>query len=643
MKKTLLLIALLSMIVSCSTDNIDGTDGSVLASWDSVMPEISDDNYYLISEPGHLAWLADQPALTTEQRSVNKNIRLLSDIDMENKPFNGIEKFSGIFDGDNKSITNLNIDKSHNNETTDQNDHIAALIKESIGDVTIKYLNLDGGKIVGNRYIGAFIGTVSSNLGERNKLTIIKSTSNLELSANKNSKYGSIIGGFVLGTDNTDITITDSVHSGKITIISTSGNVVGGFIGSSLDSNIILENVINKADITNYGITAGLIGLVNSNEGIDVTTTITNSANTGNITSTDANIVRDPESYANNYAGGIIGDIVGTTLKLMNTYNSGKITSVAIGDEVTSRSGGLIAKDYSDNVSVIDSYNTGDINATSKISSRAGGIIGNKRNNILTITNSYNTGNITSVSSNKFGSSAGGIIAISTHTENTTITYTYNTGDITNTGSVEDDTGGLIGSISDFPYNDKDKTNIITITHSYNTGNIIGNGITGGVIGQVAMATDVKRKLTIKVSDIYNTGRITDASLNSKVGGIIGEIRKYIDTSIGATVNATIETSFNYGDIKTAGTNEKAGAIVGILTEIGSETPTYTNNFWYAPTTPTSSTTQTGGTYLSNTAFTASVNFTDWKIGEADSAWEMLDNAKYPTLKTKTKTSATIQ
>ena len=632
MKKILLIVALLTMLIACQTDNADSNGGTGVAGWESVEPTISNDNYYLISEPGHLAWLSEQPALATVQRSNSKNIRLLSDIDMKDKPFKGIEKFSGIFDGDNKSIKNLNIDRSHNNVNANINDNISAFIKESIGDVTIKYLNLDGGKIVGNNYIGAFVGMVSSNAGEKNTLKIIKSTSNLKLSAKKSSEQGSVVGGFICATDNVNVEITDSVHSGKITTVDTFGAIVGGFIGSTLDGDIKLENVVNNADITNFGTTAGLIGFINSNNNVTVTTNIINSSNTGDITSTDLNILVDPETGSNNYASGIVGESSGTTLNITDTYNSGIITSNSINSESLSYASGLISDDSATSTSITNSYNTGDIIATSKKSSDAGGLICKKFGESLNITNSYNTGDIVSSSSiNEYSNFAGGIIASSMRVKSTNITLSYNTGNITNTSNAGDMTGGIIGSSIGDPYTENSS---ISITHSYNKGDIIGNGRNGGIVGKIYTVNIVSQKtLTIDISKTYNTGKITTGSLdNNIIGGLIGEIKNLQPV----TLKATISQSFSYGDVKTAGNNGKAGAIIGEFTEttptIRSGMPTYANNFWYAPTTPTTDP-QTGGTKLTVGEFTSGTKFTGWDIDVAGSAWEILPSAKYPTLK----------
>lgn len=112
--------------------------------------------------------------------------------------------------------------------------------------------------------------------------------------------------------------------SNNVNITNTSGGIsVGGFIGQVMPgSNVIIDNCTNNANITNVATTGGLVGIVNNS-----ILTVSNSNNTGNITSTG-------QSSQWTGTGGLVGkdNSGGATIILRNSHNSGEVRATGYVD-----------------------------------------------------------------------------------------------------------------------------------------------------------------------------------------------------------------------------------------------------------------------------------------------------------------------
>ena len=351
--------------------------------WDgtsSAIPTIStDNNYYLIDNASNLAWLSDQT-------KVDKNIRFTNNIDMANKSFKGIKEFNGIFDGDNFSIKNLNIDRSSTTDTF-------ALIEKITDDSTIKYLTLDKGKVTSTNganirsdNISAFIGSVTGTGSKKIKVIIDNSTTNLNLTSNNNKFAVVTIGGFIADASNADITITNSKNLGNI-INPNAVDVIyaGGFIGRSTNNIMIdMKGSSNKGDIDVKAIASYAGGLIGNSIGdANDNISITNTYNIGNIIST---YVSDPDTTSESSAGGFIGDNNGDStgkITVENTYNTGEIKANGSTTE-NAYSGGLIGRNQNHPLTIKTSYSYADIAGSSY-----GAIIGTNINSTNTYTNNF--------------------------------------------------------------------------------------------------------------------------------------------------------------------------------------------------------------------------------------------------------------
>lgn len=566
---------------------------------------------YLIKIPANLAWLSDQV-------KVDKNVLFLSDIDMGSKPFGGIKEFSGIFDGNNKSIKNINIEID--NDTT--SDIATALIQNVTGDSTIKNLILDGGTIRGNRYIGSFVGTVgvedniSTTVGtDFHKFTIDNLTSDVDLISNNLDTgivYEVIMGGFVAMIEDRTVIITNSMYSGKIISNSTLKCIMGGIIGKVLNSDITISELINNNDIsvginnTSVNTIGGILGesviigterfningfdlinsgnLYNNGNGRGIVGGIigANKTNNGESTLSIVDSKNEGDIKGVNILGGVIGFSTKALIVISDTYNKGLIEGLVDIDNlaILGSAGGIVGNNEGmELVNISNTYNVGDIGGNFKYT---GGLIGRNASWSTTdITDSYNTGDITG---NMY---TGGIIGESHIDLSMTMLGTYNRGSIISNNSGNSFAGGLIG------YNRASST---TLRGSYNTGKLMTNNkvisasievIIGGLIGKNQNSAIIENSYNIgnidmysSVSDVtiggiigscytlvmnetYNTGDIISHSIDNSsiasddiyIGGIVGSV---IDRNRDSSV--TIMNSYNSGDIESKGT---VGGVIG--------------------------------------------------------------------------------
>jgi uncharacterized repeat protein (TIGR02543 family) len=170
--------------------------------------------------------------------------------------------------------------------------------------------------------------------------------------------------------DVNSITINDlGLVGGSIDVVG--GSSVGSLVGWTWVANI--ANSYNTVNITaNNSYAGGLIGGIGTNASIP---TFTNVYNTGNIS-------------GGGYTGGLVGAIY-DDVSVSNSYNTGNISGNVIRSDGTSSAGGLVGKAHFASI-ITNAYNIGNINSVGD----AGGLFGTMMEENLTITNSYNTGDV---------------------------------------------------------------------------------------------------------------------------------------------------------------------------------------------------------------------------------------------------------
>ena len=383
-----------------------------------------------------------QISTAQQLQNINSNpsacYKLTANIDLKNVDFTPIGNadsgaFSGVFDGNGFTVSNLNVSSGK----------YAGLFGCNEG--LIKNVTLSNVYVCGTRYLGGVVGENASS----GKIVNCKVNSGKIVS---DGGLKAVFAGGICGY-NSGVMEGAFSNSASVTINSNSkGSYSGGIIGCA-NSNATVTNCYNTGNISSsssYGsYSGGIIGCANSNA------TITNCYNTGNVFST----------AKSSFSGGIIGNAYSVTVT--NCYNTGNVFSPS-----PACSGGIIGCANS-NATVTNCYNTGNVSSSSSsssYSSYSGGIIG-CANSTAKVTNCYNTGNVYSYDSDSY---SGGIMGCAYSTA--TITNCYNTGNVYSYGSYSY-SGGIIG---------RQINSTATITNCYNTGNVSASAAYehfGGIIG----------------------------------------------------------------------------------------------------------------------------------------------------------------
>ena len=266
--------------------------------------------------------------------------------------------FSGNFDGDGHTITNLTI---------------TSLI------TGFQYYGLFGFvKAVDTRAEISNIGLVQTNISLISAISI----------------YLGSVAGKIEFTN-----LSNCYNTGDFNIYSNASICAGGIVGWAYDTAISLDGIINCYNTGNVtakssdkdSLAGGIVGNTSKYS-------VTNCYNTGNMTT-----FSDGSSY-NASSGGIVGSSLNSNLS--KCYNIGEIASTKFSTSSPNGaySGGITG--YINGCNITNCYNIGDVVSTSPAGKASGGIAGYTYNAISTITNCYNIGYMTSTSK-------GGIVGIS--------------------------------------------------------------------------------------------------------------------------------------------------------------------------------------------------------------------------------------
>ena len=419
----------------------------------------------------YLIFYADQ--LTQVRNFLGKSgvyFKLMSDIDLadwieENSPNQGWQpigvsssKFQGIFDGNNHTISNLNI----NRPSADG----VGLFGYANG-ATFKNIVIDETTITGNGDVGPVCGNASSS-----------TFSNCKVTATINAK-GNMVGGIAGSASGT-------FTNNKVTNTTINGNDnVGGIVGYTGNATFTSNDV--SAMIGGKNQVGGILGNSSSN------------------CSFDNNIVKCNIVGVDN-VGGLIGEIMQQeklSLKIKKCAFYGTI-------KAHSRVGGVIGLFYSfGNCDISNCYSICDIQATGD---RIGGILGQKEGGYSaswSISNSYHSGNILG------GVNVGGIVG---DANSVSITKCQSLGSVNANSHV----GGVVGCISGngkyYVYYSQLKQNVALTTTLLST-NEVGRiyGIKGdySTIGILGSSDD---NLALSTMIVSKAGVVQEVNDNEQNG-----------------------------------------------------------------------------------------------------------------------------
>ena len=279
-----------------------------LLAWDGTTTEeptlVGD--IYEVNNANELAWIAAQT-----NDFAGKTIKLMDNINLDDQPFDGIASLAGTFEGNKKTIHNININKP-------SVDNIGLIGSLETGAI-IQNLTISGGNITGLKNTGGIVGI---NNGDN---TMISNVANYNVTITT-TESGT---GGIIGRSANNMSIINAVNSGDVTGHFATGGIIGG---SSQGFTINITKVRNSGAISGTGKNIG--GIV-GNTG---KTTIKDAGNTGSISGNDS-------------IGGLVGRVSDKPTTIDDSYN---YVEVSGNDEV----GGLVGTllDSSINITIDNSY-----------------------------------------------------------------------------------------------------------------------------------------------------------------------------------------------------------------------------------------------------------------------------------------------
>jgi hypothetical protein len=245
-------------------------------------------------------------------------------------------------------------------------------------------------------HVGGLIGKAITKAGETpNTVEITNGTNNSNIIV-MNASAESNIGGNIGNVENIDLQLTTAASKGSITSNGT-GNT-GGLLGKSENSDIVMTDVVsgtyddsNDAATSDISVSSagvnpvyvgGLIGKAITKAGETPNTVeITNGTNNSDITVSQA---ADGSNI-----GGIAGIVDNTELNLTTTANKGNITST--NTEIVNV-GGIAGFSKEADLTITDTVNTGELSIEGAKELTAGGILGRALAGNVKITDSDTSG-----------------------------------------------------------------------------------------------------------------------------------------------------------------------------------------------------------------------------------------------------------
>lgn len=458
---------------------------------------------------------------------ISSDYILLNDIDADETSewnngsgFKPIDNYSGVFDGNNHTISNLSIDRESSN-------YIGLFGEISENNSTIKNVSLSSASVNGNEFVGGVVGSgdtiqnvnyngdvsgtyvVGGISGKSTTITDSSADTNITIDTSEQVEYIGGLSGY-------SREILNSESTGSISIITTSGaKFIGGTVGkivspevgtngfdvgvysfSVSDERLAMENITSNSTVT---IDAdSLINSIGGMTGGAPESKLANINSTSNLTITDATSATRISSVA-----GIAGTI-------SNSNVNGDIT---VENQTPIRDAGLL----SGSVRYINN-SSAEGNITGKISkiNNTGLLAGNARARLeldeSAISNSNATGTISTDVLQGFSL---GIGLLSGKADDE-ITESYSSGTIT----IEDNpaysglnsVGGLVGQSTTIvkSYSNSD----ITISNSSGT-SFIGGLSGGSVPGSEQTIRNSYSKGTMEIN-------VDSSNLNNNPSGITG-------------------------------------------------------------------------------------------------------------------------
>ncbi|MDR1447837.1 MAG: hypothetical protein LBI63_02605 [Candidatus Ancillula sp.] len=542
---------------SCTFNGGDGTDSTP----------------YLISSASELECLSLKVNDSVNYSSYyNKSYKLTDNITLASLTWQPIgyyndsehkQKFAGNFDGNSKTISNLNIDSNirssglfgycGNSNTESSGTHF------SIHNLTVSG-KIEVSRTENSAFVGGICGYLeSSSQNAGLELNHVTSQVSIDAKVASNSMVGGIVGRveYLDGQLSSETIMSNLKNGGSITVTtpdSTTAHTfdVGGIVGKlTLPKNTSIQDSSGTASIkfTDFLNT----GVIKANLQYSFSTEQRAELTTGGI-------IGFVKCYGKCEGGGkgqVSQDFFNGNMNFSNLKNTGKIDSkvtVASSDsdvkEVRNFTSGIIGYTYYTGHLYLDNFdNSGEV--SSKVDNAsdpsnlvvrhyAGGVLGNYNlesfqsfSSTGKATNLLNTGQIeatTTGSKANIGdgnTSAGGLIAYvdaDTKTNSDELTNLMNTGDVSATAVNSVVAGGVIGHLDTGVWSSFVKVSSATSQIGEVKASGTNKVYSGGLVGWAETDNnDASDSSKIEISDVYNASNVQGSGTNRLfTGGIIG-------------------------------------------------------------------------------------------------------------------------
>lgn len=213
---------------------------------------LNSDGAYEIGNAGQLFWFAslvnnDSTHADFDKQNAGANAVLVKDINLESREWSPIRDYTGVFDGQNHTISNLKITETP---------HDTGLFRSVYG--TIKNVTVKGEMIISSDgdYIGGVVGYADGS-------TISNITSYVNISNTAGVLHH--IGGVVGYIANKDTLVDKCLYYGTVDI-KNSTDCIGGIVGYS-NAGARISNCANHGTVTTSeagAYTGGILGYVNN-------------------------------------------------------------------------------------------------------------------------------------------------------------------------------------------------------------------------------------------------------------------------------------------------------------------------------------------------------------------------------------------
>jgi filamentous hemagglutinin family protein len=281
--------------------------------------------------------------------------------------FSGAAYFTGIFDGEGHTISNLTID--------DPNSDYVGLIGLSVG--TVENLNLTGGTMTGYAQVGSLIGLMGGGL-------VKDCTSSVTVNGYANT-------GGLIGNENSGL-VEYSSATGDVSSSGYEAQATGGLVGMNNTGTILHSFATGNvtAPEANSLQAGGLVGWQNEGtiENSYATGTVTGDQEVGGLVGADTNVIANSWASGDVHGaiavGGLAGEIAQVTVE--RDFATGTVYETGGGYYV----GGFVGEDSGE---IKNSYETGNVEPDG--ASDAGGFVGLLNNDAdASIIRSYATGSV---------------------------------------------------------------------------------------------------------------------------------------------------------------------------------------------------------------------------------------------------------